>query len=102
RSCARRDLHSFPTRRSSDLPSCSACGGRCRPAGGCALSGGRHVVTAGGMAMNWRMQMQPRILPRAVALVLLLASGGCVTETTGGDRKSTRLNSSHVKISYAV
>lgn len=42
------------------------------------------MVTAGGMAMNWRMQMQPRILSRAVALVLLLASGGCVTETTGG------------------
>src|SRR5690606_39788106 len=31
-----------------------------------------------------------------------LAVDGCVVKTAGVDRKSTRLNSSHVKISYAV
>src|SRR5207253_3952568 len=29
-------------------------------------------------------------------------AGGCRPEPAGGDRKSTRLNSSHVAISYAV
>src|SRR5688572_32274854 len=60
-----RDLHSFPTRRSSDL----------RPAA------------------------HPRALPRAF--------DGSVREIAGtrrapADRKSTRLNSSHSQISYAV
>src|SRR5437870_13844511 len=56
-----RDLHSFPTRRSSDL-SCA-----------CA--------------------------PRASATP---ASGAGGTTRTPRDQKSTRLNSSHVAISYAV
>src|SRR5690606_41604146 len=71
-----RDLHSFPTRRSSDLgrragqsaplPSPDPAG----PAGGCLLSG--------------------------------QGSRNSHVEPLPGDRKSTRLNSSHVKISYAV
>src|SRR5690606_40555993 len=86
-------LHSFPTRRSSDLGEQPVdrgnrparvlemrTHGRCtrRPGGGggvggaCAVSGGIRVESC-------------RI---------------CVG--SGGDRKSTRLNSSHVKISYAV
>src|SRR5438034_4264996 len=55
-----RDLHSFPTRRSSDLPS------------GAGDSGGRPPGN------------RPRPWPKA------------------RDRKSTRLNSSHTVISYAV
>src|SRR5438477_7996476 len=55
-----RDLHSFPTRRSSDLPSSSF-----RP---------------------------PKPPP---------SCGSQVSHPTG-DRKSTRLNSSHMSISYAV
>src|SRR5690625_8041242 len=63
-------LHSFPTRRSSDL-----------------------MVPAS--------TVQP-------ALALLAERGvpawnaGSITAGTGEDRKSTRLNSSHVAISYAV
>src|SRR6266496_2753896 len=60
-----RDLHSFPTRRSSDL----------RPAFG-----------------SWERPPCPR-------------SGSappCTPRWGPGDRKSTRLNSSHVEISYAV
>src|SRR5436309_6364242 len=60
RSGGHRALHSFPTRRSSDLCSTRYCGSRQPPHG-------TTNVTA-------------------------------ISE----DRKSTRLNSSHVKISYAV
>src|SRR5690625_6656489 len=59
-----QDLHSFPTRRSSDL----RFGRRSLPADTCSL--------------------------------LLLSSPGPVWSPV--DRKSTRLNSSHVAISYAV
>src|SRR5690625_6918644 len=62
---ASRDLHSFPTRRSSDLPA-QCC----------------QTV--------YRVGAQP----------------ACTRRTNGAhrsqDRKSTRLNSSHVAISYAV
>src|SRR5690625_5716731 len=60
-----RDLHSFPTRRSSDLTSPAA-----------------HASCA----------------------CTQRSDGGSTTSpsTTSADRKSTRLNSSHVAISYAV
>src|SRR5437773_5965378 len=60
-----RDLHSFPTRRSSDLD-----------------AGWRP----GGVA---RLRRQPR-------------SVGAGPPRLSRDRKSTRLNSSHITISYAV
>src|SRR5437868_15363297 len=63
-----RDLHSFPTRRSSDLPR------RARRASPRDLRGRARDPT------------RPRLPP---------APGDA-------DRKSTRLNSSHVSISYAV
>src|SRR5690606_41297210 len=74
-----RDLHSFPTRRSSDL------GGDGAQCAGCALAAaGRLGECSSG----------PR-LPSATRR-------GASAAAAGGDRKSTRLNSSHVKISYAV
>src|SRR5688572_33054471 len=72
-----RDLHSFPTRRSSDLT--SGGGGAARSTRG----SGRKVGGSGGMT---------RDSDRAAA-----GSG-----LRAGDRKSTRLNSSHSQISYAV
>src|SRR5690606_41985931 len=78
-SAAHRALHSFPTRRSSDLAAASTRSGPTSPAStssaatsSAATSSGRCTAAAGNGA--------------APAL----------------DRKSTRLNSSHVKISYAV
>src|SRR5438309_5668598 len=72
---AHRDLHSLPTRRSSDLhaPGAVARLARGAPpaADGRALRGGRAGV---------RRRFRP----------------------SGRDRKSTRLNSSHSSISYAV
>src|SRR5437868_10223034 len=67
---AHRDLHSFPTRRSSDLV--------CRRSGKLLLNRQRQTVIIN----------LPRESPIPLAAEL--------------DRKSTRLNSSHVSISYAV
>src|SRR5690606_40156705 len=85
---AHRHLPPFPTRRSSDLVrprqresgpprrDRRACRRRWRPATG------RETPPAHGLS---------------------LPDGGTVRrEAAGPDRKSTRLNSSHVKISYAV
>src|SRR5699024_12556046 len=66
-----RDLHSFPTRRSSDLADLEVHRGLLAP--GAAAVPGRDGLRAG----------RDHRLP-------------------GSDRKSTRLNSSHVSISYAV
>src|SRR5438874_11346392 len=68
-----RDLHSFPTRRSSDLQPRWPDDGVQEPVGGL------------------------DILPPALRRRNLL-----VRQRRAGDRKSTRLNSSHVEISYAV
>src|SRR5690606_41627779 len=73
-----RDLHSFPTRRSSDLaPWCE------RPTRRSSPNPTRH----------------PRRPTRQPGYSTSTASR---TAATCPDRKSTRLNSSHVKISYAV
>src|SRR5690606_41732606 len=79
-----RDLHSFPTRRSSDL------------------GGDRHVHAVAdehGRARE-RRQVQAPALDRAVQLLRQPLGGE--RRRRREDRKSTRLNSSHVKISYAV
>src|SRR5690349_23912311 len=67
-----RDLHSFPTRRSSDLR---------RSASAFAPPGAPAFARR-----NW----------------LALASSAPIRADSRRDRKSTRLNSSHVEISYAV
>src|SRR5690606_40762055 len=91
RSCAPRAPHSFPTRRSSDL----------------------LVLDLGvGLEQLMRLDHAPEGV-RGDALALEYASldagsvnGGHVLRAAEAaahlDRKSTRLNSSHVKISYAV
>src|SRR5690606_41476377 len=87
------DLHPFPTRRSSDLP-------QVRPADGLHCHrprtrgdeepptrvGGFFVLLGG--SGNGRRQRRGRL--------------GVHGRRVAVDRKSTRLNSSHVKISYAV
>src|SRR5690606_39355115 len=74
-----RDLHSFPTRRSSDLEETSSAE---RP---------RRV------GLGRRLRSRKALPPPATAAMPRLARNG-----VSRDRKSTRLNSSHVKISYAV
>src|SRR5690625_6092878 len=80
---ALRDLHSFPTRRSSDL-----CTPWPSPAKNNApsLNTGRYSVVPG------RSSLLSMLPPK------LRGTG----DPQRPDRKSTRLNSSHVAISYAV
>src|SRR5690606_41934862 len=75
-----RDLHSFPTRRSSDLGA-AELPGTVRPPAWERLA----------IARTRRLR---RTRPRR--------QGVGTGEGVALDRKSTRLNSSHVKISYAV
>src|SRR5690349_23508238 len=77
-----RDLHSFPTRRSSDLAVARKIKTRTiLPAG---IERHRHPTRAGGPALRRQRRVAFEV-PRPRR-----------------DRKSTRLNSSHVEISYAV
>src|SRR5690606_41285004 len=91
---ASRDLHSFPTRRSSDLLPVDVAPPEAERWG----QGGRRIPVYVGTGPNGRalcnwcaVEVTP---PRRK-----WCSDDC-RETA--DRKSTRLNSSHVKISYAV
>src|SRR5436305_5612011 len=78
-----RDLHSFPTRRSSDLemPLVHGAGGSVEPG---AIGAERAQVLRLGTADPGDRR------------------GGQKERASHEDRKSTRLNSSHVRISYAV
>src|SRR5437870_9823179 len=73
-------LHSFPTRRSSDLLSVLA----------------RHVN------INWHERETPAACVQTVKSLQRPAPERAVVTFEQEDRKSTRLNSSHVAISYAV
>src|SRR5207249_11148045 len=96
-----RHLHSFPTRRSSDLK--GAHGGAFGRGEEAAIDPAHDEKEEGGH--------RPHVLERQQALAPARALAG---RTRGGiapghvldgaaeDRKSTRLNSSHVSISYAV
>src|SRR5690606_41754712 len=75
------DLHYFPTRRSSDL--LASFGPR---------GSGRAVPGGGGHSTSQVSAPVRRCSPAAAR----------VSGMPRADRKSTRLNSSHVKISYAV
>src|SRR5690242_20923948 len=82
------DLHSFPTRRSSDLGPTDPTGPRPLP-----TSSGRTAVLA--------RASHSRIAGKIVTeRVRRMSENG--REGIDGDRKSTRLNSSHMSISYAV
>src|SRR5699024_12246104 len=76
-SAAHPDLHSFPTRRSSDLSNSSSTRSEHYLSGHCVFQGSGTRPPAWTTSIVW-------------------------TSVACGDRKSTRLNSSHVSISYAV
>src|SRR5207249_7473610 len=82
-----RPLHSFPTRRSSDLADIPHCRRETRiaPEGGRLVQGEEAVAPEQRLVMGNHRFAQHR-----------------VKNPRGRDRKSTRLNSSHVSISYAV
>src|SRR5690349_22477782 len=84
------DLHSFPTRRSSDLHRIRAdrSAGLAQP-----VPGLRRDPPAGKAA---------GAAPAAAAELAARSHHRAPAPGSGEDRKSTRLNSSHVEISYAV
>src|SRR5207253_9043553 len=92
-----RDLHSFPTRRSSDLFEVLLA----QPAVG-------ELVA--GLLPRGELLSDPKMLYIGIGIVgatimphnLYLHSSIVQTRRYDTDRKSTRLNSSHVAISYAV
>src|SRR5699024_12009362 len=85
-----RPRPSFPTRRSSDLRIVRPR----RPAiEGAGLVGGVHEVRDRAPPGLWpHLKQAQRVVVGTVAIIRVVP----------GDRKSTRLNSSHVSISYAV
>src|SRR5205085_9491060 len=89
-------LHSFPTRRSSDLPSVAAAGALKTATSDFRITEFQHVVnksSAGKANIEKAMARQ---------LDLFKASQKRYEPLVSRDRKSTRLNSSHSQISYAV
>src|SRR5690606_39734197 len=94
--CSRaiRALHSFPTRRSSDLGASRELFKRARLA---VLDRQRAGDPARGEMLHQREEIREVLRPDP-----LLVEREDVGAALGVDRKSTRLNSSHVKISYAV
>src|SRR5690606_41548544 len=96
RHCAARPLPPSPTRRSSDLDEPTRgldYGAKQR------LGHALRDLAAGGTTVllaTHDVELAAEVADR----VVILADGEVVTD--GPDRKSTRLNSSHVKISYAV
>src|SRR5690606_41476322 len=90
------DLHSFPTRRSSDLRSRNAF--VCDP-----------FILTGPLARDQQNRKLDKLLGNGRIEAELFANLlnhirqlRVVQQRNERDRKSTRLNSSHVKISYAV
>src|SRR5699024_11620526 len=77
----RPDPHSFPTRRSSDLPFSRSYG----------------VILPSSLT-----RVVPLTLGFSPRLPVSVCGTGTCTANRHRDRKSTRLNSSHVSISYAV
>src|SRR5206468_6653205 len=98
-SASNRDLHSFPTRRSSDL---------LRVSKRCAWF--RSIVAIVGWVERSETHRISRQMmgspcsthPTDQILNLLYASFVQMITCSSQDRKSTRLNSSHDQISYAV
>src|SRR5690606_40696158 len=94
--CPPPDLPSFPTRRSSDLPLDEGTGGTRDSGCDAGHAGSQRVARLHPLGgPRWRHGGSAAVRARGTRLAT--PAGGL-----GGDRKSTRLNSSHVKISYAV
>src|SRR5690606_40388937 len=95
-----RELQSFPTRRSSDLTSAALAAG--------ITAAETRAERAMAPARNFCfifMSSSSRflVLVKQILCSCRNDSGlACVEYCSYQDRKSTRLNSSHVKISYAV
>src|SRR5207249_8638292 len=88
---AHRDLHSFPTRRSSDLPK-----------DGPPATRSDALRVPANRADNCSMQKLAAAARRPATQPAPGSDARSRRPNPARDRKSTRLNSSHVSISYAV
>src|SRR5690606_41769648 len=91
----RRPPHSFPTRRSSDLASGTQTG----PVN---YELAKQLATSQLPASHPASSIDVAKVVEAVKLAEVWLDGATSMPAGARDRKSTRLNSSHVKISYAV
>src|SRR5690606_41975572 len=96
--CRTRALDPFPTRRSSDLQT----GTREIAAGNLDLSSRTEEQAANVEETAASMEELTSTVQQNLASVQTAAGLALETSRLARDRKSTRLNSSHVKISYAV
>src|SRR5207248_9853612 len=95
-----RDLHSFPTRRSSDLLSRISIQHRCPTPLRFYLERLLRLVRRGSKDRNLqRRRREEELSARGDGLRFVR---NCAVAASIQDRKSTRLNSSHRTISYAV
>src|SRR5690606_42154632 len=93
-----RDLHSFPTRRSSDLV--KEIAERFSKSTATVVTEYRGLTTA--QLAELRRALGPNTTYRVAKNTLVKRAAEQSGVEGLEDRKSTRLNSSHVKISYAV
>src|SRR5690606_41749890 len=102
RCCAHRALHSFPTRRSSDLIMRDVVGKNAPP-----QELLNYAWTLPGVASAVVGHHRSNTLQENISIARQLTTSSIenfdrYSAWHEQDRKSTRLNSSHVKISYAV
>src|SRR5690606_41024410 len=97
-----RLLHSFPTRRSSDLIGAKAIATACEAAVPVNMV---KTLRANALRCNWPIadfkKAEMTFTDYGQLREALLDPANLMTTIYPLDRKSTRLNSSHVKISYA-
>src|SRR5699024_11448842 len=98
--CAPPHPHPCPTRRSSDLEQTETTAGR-QPYDEIVVgAGAAGMMAAGTAARNGRRVLLLEKMEKSGRKVRITGKGRC--NVTNADRKSTRLNSSHVSSSYAV
>src|SRR5690606_40520430 len=93
--CDYRNLFSFPTRRSSDLGAINAAKAFAR-GWTATISVNNNATGPIQTALNMLRDLDGRVATSTIRTVIE------TVRTSKADRKSTRLNSSHVKISYAA
>src|SRR5690606_41327543 len=99
--CTPSELPPFPTRRSSDLTLLGLCAGFA-VLGFSELRSQAQFGLLAAATLAFGCVADLTVTPALCAGVRVVSLWEVLSLDLGADRKSTRLNSSHVKISYAV